>query len=109
VPDIRLERPGDPRVAEYRDVPEPELIRARGLFVAEGRLVVRRLIDERRYGVRSLLLSHAARIDLEPWLARLDPDVPVYICGRSFPRHDRARYPSRLPGARATAASLAAR
>jgi tRNA G18 (ribose-2'-O)-methylase SpoU len=80
VPDIRLERPGDPRVAEYRDVPEPELIRARGLFVAEGRLVVRRLIDERRYGVRSLLLSHAARSDLEPWLARLDPDVPVYIC-----------------------------
>jgi tRNA G18 (ribose-2'-O)-methylase SpoU len=80
VQDIRLERPGDPRVAEYRDVPEPELIRARGLFVAEGRLVVRRLIDERRYGVRSLLLSEAARVDLEPWLARLDPDVPVYVC-----------------------------
>ena len=80
MPDIRLERPGDPRVAEYRDVPEPELIRARGLFVAEGRLVVRRLIDERRFGVRSLLLSDAARGDLEPWLARLDPDLPVYVC-----------------------------
>ena len=80
MPDIRLERPADPRVAEYRDVPEPELIRARGLFVAEGRLVVRRLIDEGRYGVRSLLLSEAARRDLEPWLSRLDPDVPVYIC-----------------------------
>jgi tRNA G18 (ribose-2'-O)-methylase SpoU len=80
VPDIRLERPRDPRVAEYRDVPEPELMRARGLFVAEGRLVVRRLIDERRFVVRSLLLSDAARRDLGPWLARLDPDVPVYIC-----------------------------
>ena len=80
MPAIRLERPSDPRVAEYRDVPEPELIRARGLFVAEGRLVVRRLIDERRFEVRSLLLSDAARGDLEPWLARLDPDVPVYIC-----------------------------
>jgi tRNA G18 (ribose-2'-O)-methylase SpoU len=80
VPDIRLERPGDPRVAEYRDVPEPELIRARGLFVAEGRLVVRRLIDERRYRVRSLLLNKAARRELEPWVARLDPDVPVYVC-----------------------------
>jgi tRNA G18 (ribose-2'-O)-methylase SpoU len=80
VPHIRIERAGDPRVAEYRDVPEPELIRARGLFVAEGRAVVRRLIDDRRYRVRSLLLSDAARGDLEPWLARLDPDVPVYIC-----------------------------
>jgi tRNA G18 (ribose-2'-O)-methylase SpoU len=80
VPDIRLERPGDPRVAEYRDVPEPELIRARGLFVAEGRVVVRRLIDERRYVVRSLLLNEAARGELDPWLARLDPAVPIYIC-----------------------------
>jgi tRNA G18 (ribose-2'-O)-methylase SpoU len=80
VPDIRLERPDDPRVAEYRDVPEPELIRARGLFVAEGRVVVRRLIDERRYVVRSLLLNEAARGELDPWLARLDPAVPIYIC-----------------------------
>ena len=56
------------------------MIRARGLFVAEGRLVVRRLIDEHRFGVRSLLLSDTARGDLEPWLARLDPEVPVYIC-----------------------------
>ena len=40
--------PGDPRVAEYRIVPEPELVRSRGLVVAEGRLVVRRVIEDGR-------------------------------------------------------------
>ena len=33
--------------ASYRSVSDAELLRARGLFVAEGRLVVERLIDER--------------------------------------------------------------
>ena len=33
-----------PRLADYRGVPDPELARARGVFVAEGRLVVRRLL-----------------------------------------------------------------
>jgi hypothetical protein len=41
----RITGPADPRVAEYRDMAEPELVRSRGLFVAEGRIVVRRLIE----------------------------------------------------------------
>ena len=77
---IRLASSADPRVAEYRDVPEPELLRARGLFVAEGRLVVERLIEQPRSTVRSLLLSESAYAALEPSIARLDPAVPVYVC-----------------------------
>ena len=46
--DEYLETPDDPRVSEYRDVPEPQLLHARGLFVAEGRLVVQRLIEQGR-------------------------------------------------------------
>lgn len=80
MPEFRLDHHADPRVAEYRDVVEPELIRERGLFVAEGRLVVQRVIDERRYAVRSLLVSEAARQALEPSIARLDRPVPVYVC-----------------------------
>ena len=80
MPDEHLESPGDPRVADYRDVPDRELLRARGLFVAEGRLVVERLIEQGRYRVRSLLLSDVARAALAPAVARLAPDVPVYIC-----------------------------
>jgi tRNA G18 (ribose-2'-O)-methylase SpoU len=80
MPQIRLDRADDPRVQEYRAVSEPELVRDSGLFVAEGRLVVRRVIEDGRYRVRSLLLSEAARRDLEPVLGRLAEDVPIYIC-----------------------------
>jgi len=64
-------------------VPEPELVRARGLFVAEGRLVVRRLIEDARYQVHSLLISDAALQGLESSLMALPPDVPVYVCERA--------------------------
>lgn len=80
MPQIRLESADDPRVQAYRAVSEPELVRDSGLFVAEGRLVVRRVIEDGRCRVRSLLLSEAAHRDLEPVLARLDEDVAVYTC-----------------------------
>jgi len=80
VPVIRLVTPDDPRVADYRDVPEPELLRARGLFVVEGRLVVERLIEGRRFAIRSLLLSDAAHAALQPAIARLDAEVPIFVC-----------------------------
>ena len=48
--------------------------------MAEGRLVVRRAIEDGRFRVQSLLLSEAARRDLEPVLGHLAEDVPVYIC-----------------------------
>ena len=59
---------------------EPDLVRTGGLFVAEGRLVVRRVIEDGRCRVRSLLLSEVARRDLEPLLGHLAEDVPIYIC-----------------------------
>ena len=55
----RLTSPGDPRVADYLKVADPELMRSHGLFVAEGRLVVRRLIDHGGYRIRSVLVSEA--------------------------------------------------
>ncbi len=38
----------DPRIADFRNVPDPELLRQRGVFVAEGRLVVRTLLTASR-------------------------------------------------------------
>src|SRR5262249_29496186 len=64
----------------YRDIPDPELVRRRGLFVAEGRIVVHRLIGDGRYRVRSLLVSDAALRSLAPAIARLDPATPIYLC-----------------------------
>jgi tRNA G18 (ribose-2'-O)-methylase SpoU len=74
----RLTGPGDARVEEYTSVADPKLVRERGLFVAEGRLVVQRLIEDGRYRIRSLLLSDAALRSLAPVLG--DIDAPIYVC-----------------------------
>ena len=80
MPVVRISGPGDPRVDAYHAVQDPELVRQRGLFVAEGRLVVERLIGERRFAIQSLLLSDAAFRALEPALSALELALPVFIC-----------------------------
>src|SRR4051812_42275622 len=57
---IRIDDGRDPRLADYAGVREPRLLRERGLLIAEGRFVVRRLFDSRRIRVRSLLVNDAA-------------------------------------------------
>jgi tRNA G18 (ribose-2'-O)-methylase SpoU len=69
----------DPRVAVYRGVSDPELLRSRNLFIAEGRIVVTRLIES-RWSVCSVLVSDAARRDLESTLAAVPPRVPIFVC-----------------------------
>lgn len=75
----RVSGGGDPRIAAYRSVADPQLARAGGWFVAEGRLVVRRVIEDGRYRVRSLLLNAAAAAQLADVTAGLPSDVPVYV------------------------------
>ena len=77
----RLTRADDPRIAAFRDVRDGELVRSRGLFVAEGRLVVRRAVEDRRYRVHSVLVNDAALADLACALEIIDPPVPVFVCG----------------------------
>ncbi len=72
----------DARVADYRDVRDAELLRARSRFMVEGRANVRRLIEDSAYRPRSLLLSPTAREALSDALARLAPEVPVYVAPR---------------------------
>jgi tRNA G18 (ribose-2'-O)-methylase SpoU len=55
-------------------------VRSRGLFVAEGRLIVRRLIEDRRHTLRSLLVSDAAYRALEAVLVPIAAQTPVYVC-----------------------------
>jgi tRNA G18 (ribose-2'-O)-methylase SpoU len=64
----RVESVDDSRLADYRDIADGTL-RARGGFAAESREVVRRLLRERRFRVRSVLVSDgslaALRDDLD--------------------------------------------
>ena len=80
MPVERIDCASDPRVAAWREVRDGELLRARGLFVAEGRLVVRRVLDDGRYRVHSLLVNDAALHDLSAPLASIADDVPVFVC-----------------------------
>jgi len=56
-------------------------MRSRGLFVAEGRLVVERLLGDHRYSVRSVLVNPASRAALDRVLSRrVGPRAPtVYV------------------------------
>jgi tRNA G18 (ribose-2'-O)-methylase SpoU len=76
----RVERAKDPRLGEYRWVAQPAELARRGWFVAEGRLVVERLLDEPRFEIESLLVSEAAFEALGPALARRPLRAPVYVC-----------------------------
>jgi tRNA G18 (ribose-2'-O)-methylase SpoU len=78
VPVIPVDDAADPRLEDYRNVPDAELIERRGIFVAEGRLVVRRLLEGGRFVTRSVLVTEPARHALAGVLdAR--PDVPVFV------------------------------
>lgn len=76
----RIDGPGDPRVALYRGMSDAELMKSSDVFVAEGRLVVTRVIEDGRYHVQSVLLNAAGLRDLASSLDRLPPDVPVHVC-----------------------------
>lgn len=75
---ILTEDPSDPRLEDYRNVPDPELIRQRGIFVAEGRLVVRRLLADSPLATRSVMVTEPARESLTDMFAAR-PDLPVYL------------------------------
>ncbi|HET6956226.1 MAG TPA: RNA methyltransferase [Vicinamibacterales bacterium] len=74
----RVHDAGDPRVAGYRAVRDGELLHRLGLFVAEGRHIARRVIEDDRYRIESLLVNDAALNGLEPVLGRLGADVPIF-------------------------------
>jgi tRNA G18 (ribose-2'-O)-methylase SpoU len=66
-------------LAAYRDVGDPAALERKGLFVAEGRLTVERLLEERRFEVESVAVTPAAAQALAPVLER-HPRVPVHVC-----------------------------
>ena len=66
------------RLDDFRNVPDAELVRRRGIFVAEGRLVVRRLMTESTFVTRSVMLTEAACEGMMD-LFESRPEVPAYV------------------------------
>jgi tRNA G18 (ribose-2'-O)-methylase SpoU len=76
---ISIEDAGDARVDEYRDLTDAGSARRHGLFIAEGREIVARLLASSRFRTRSVLLTGAALAALADRLAGADPSVPIYV------------------------------
>ena len=67
----------DPAIAAYRHIGDHAWLLKFGLFVAEGRLVVERLIAGGRYSIESVLVTPPALTALEPRLLTIDAPVMV--------------------------------
>ena len=63
-----VEDPEDPRLADYRDIRDAQRRLRTGTFIAEGRQVVRRLLEAGRYRARSALVTPPALEALGPAL-----------------------------------------
>lgn len=77
MPVVRVESSDDARLGGYRAVSDPELARSHGLFVAEGRLVVRRLLEGSAAVVQSILVTDSARESLADAIGAR-PDLAVF-------------------------------
>jgi tRNA G18 (ribose-2'-O)-methylase SpoU len=73
-----IESADDPRLDPFRHVADPGWIRDRDLFVAEGRLVVERLITLGRFDLQSILVNRAACSALRETLSAVQ--APVLVC-----------------------------
>jgi tRNA G18 (ribose-2'-O)-methylase SpoU len=82
MPIVAITDAEDSRIAEYRNVTDGVLLRELGLFVAEGRLVVRELLASSRLLTRSLLVTEGALGELRE-LVRDHTPFPVYVADRS--------------------------
>ena len=67
----------DARVADYQHIADPAQLLARSLFVAEGRLVVRQLLELRKWHLHSILLTSAAAENLADVLSLAT--APIFI------------------------------
>ena len=80
MPVERVDSADDPRVALFRDLPASNLARPSGLFIAEGWLVVERLLASGR-PIQSVLLDETFRDEL---LSRFAPDTTIYEVPRKL-------------------------
>jgi tRNA G18 (ribose-2'-O)-methylase SpoU len=80
---IPIDDPDDARIAPYRDVRERDLVGRKGLFVAEGEVVLNVLLGgQARHRPLSLLIADKRIEHLRGLLARVPEGVPVYAAAQ---------------------------
>jgi tRNA G18 (ribose-2'-O)-methylase SpoU len=91
---IAIDDPSDPRIAAYRAIRERDLVGREGLFIAEGEVVVRVLIERSLHPPLSLLVAEKRVAAIAELTAGLPADVPVFSASQAvmdevagFPMH----------------------
>ena len=74
----------DPRVADYRDVKDADLLEKSNLFMTEGRLGVRRLIADSRFRARSVFVTKAALLGLSDVFTELGDETRIYLASQKL-------------------------
>jgi tRNA G18 (ribose-2'-O)-methylase SpoU len=82
LPVISIDTHLDPRLTAYRNVPDADLLTRHGLFVAEGRLVVRRLLADSALSTQSVMVTEATMESLADVLLTRD-GLPIYVVPQS--------------------------
>ena len=80
---IAINDPDDPRLADYRQVRERDLVGRQGGFIAEGVVVLEKLIRAGRHPLASVLIAEKRVGALAPLLAELPAGVAVYVAGQA--------------------------
>ncbi|WP_309603861.1 RNA methyltransferase [Phenylobacterium sp.] len=79
---IRIDDPDDPRLADYRAVRERDLVgRGKG-FIAEGQVVLEKLIQAGRHPLRSVLVADKRVDALASLFVGLPAQLPIYAAGQ---------------------------
>ena len=80
---IQVRDPEDLRIADYMQIREAELVKRRGVFLAEGPEVVRTLILRSRFEARSVLLVERRVEAMQDALGALPEQTPVYVVSQA--------------------------
>jgi tRNA G18 (ribose-2'-O)-methylase SpoU len=76
---IRIDDADDPRIAGYRNIRDRDLARRDGLFIAEGKVVVRVLLEAGRFEPVSILVSENRLDGMSGVFEDAPAALPVYV------------------------------
>lgn len=95
---IEISREDDPRIEEFCQIRERDLIRGFGKFIAEGKVILQHLLNATSefpsFKIEKLLILENRLAGLEGLIAKVPASVPIYVARRDvidaiagFPMH----------------------
>ncbi len=84
---ISITDPDDERLAPYRNIKERDLVQRQLQFIAEGKTVLRVLVDQRRFGLHSLLILENRLAGIQSIIENVPNQTPIYVVPQNVIDH----------------------